>query len=257
MLAVGSGKGGVGKSTLTLQLTSALSSRGFDCAILDADLNGPSQARLAGLRDVPFIPSDNGMALSRNDEGIGVVTLGAVVPESEAVDFSSATAGDSHVWRATREFTALGQILGSVEWGDLDFLVIDLPPGVERTFQFAEFLGARTTFVLVTVPSRLARGVVARSVAALGRTPNRVLGYIENMSGYYCDECAEVKPLFPSSADLPLGIPCLGTVPFDPLLAAISDRGLSLRQAPDRPAAKAVTEIAGRIAQSLAEEEEA
>lgn len=253
LLAVGSGKGGVGKSTLTLQLASALQHRQRQCAILDADLNGPSQARMADLCQTPFVPGSRGMALPRTFEGLGVVSLGAVVPESECVDFSSASSGDSYVWRATREFTTLGQLLGSVEWGELDFLFVDLPPGPERTVQYAEFLGARAAFALVTIPSDVARGVVSRTITALGRTPNRLLGFVENMSGYYCEDCAGVKPLFPSTEDVPLGIPCLGKVPFDPELAAMSDRGISLSESHDRPAAKAVDEVATRIVQALEE----
>jgi ATP-binding protein involved in chromosome partitioning len=254
LLAVGSGKGGVGKSTLTLQLASALQRRERRCAILDADLNGPSQARMAGLRQTPFVPGSRGMVLPRNGEGLGVVSLGAVVPESECVDFSAASSGDSYVWRATREFTTLGQLLGSVEWGELDFLFVDLPPGAERTLQYAEFLGARTAFALVTIPSDVARGVVSRTIAALGRTPNRLLGYVENMSGYYCADCARVRSLFPATEEVALGVPCLGKVPFDPELAAMGDRGVSLNESPDRPAAKAVGEVAARIVQALEEE---
>ena len=97
--------------------------------------------------------------------------------------------------------------------------MFDLPPGAERTVQYADFLGPRTAFLLVTIPSEVARGVVARSVAALSKGPNRILGYVENMSGYYCRDCNAIKPLFVSPAAAPeprLPIPCLGTVPFDP-----------------------------------------
>ena len=251
-MAVGSGKGGVGKSTLTLQLATALQSSGSRCAVLDADLNGPSQARLAGLMSVPFVPGPSGVALPRNRQGVGVVSLGAVVPESQAVQFASLVRGDSHVWRATREFTALGELLVSFEWGDLDFLLIDLPPGVERTFQYAEFLGRRTAFVLVTIPSELARGVVARSVAALHDTPNPLLGYVENMKGYYCADCGSVKPLFPESGGVELGIPCLGCVPFDPELAALCDLGEPAPEGCHGPWFEAVRDVATSLARDLA-----
>ncbi len=244
-IAIGSGKGGVGKSTLTLQLGAALSLAGQRTAILDADLNGPSQARLAGLADVPLVPGERGLGLPRTPQGLGVVSLGSVVPESEALEFDSVATGDSHVWRATREFGLLGELLGSVEWGELDFLLVDLPPGAERTFQYAEYLGPQTDFVLVTIPSELARGVVARSVAALNKTPNRVLGVIENMCGYYCAGCDAVQPLFPEFERLELGVPTLGSVPFDPELSAVSDRGQPLP--PDGPSARAIRKIAERL----------
>ena len=124
--------------------------------------------------------------------------MGSLIPESEALEFESAAHGESHTWRATREFALLGEILGSFEWGALDLLMFDLPPGAERTVQYADFLGPRTSFLLVTIPSEVSRGVVARSVAALSKGPNRVLGYVENMSGYYCRDCDAIKPLFAS-----------------------------------------------------------
>ena len=111
--------------------------------------------------------------------------------------------------------------------------MFDLPPGVERTVQFADFLEPRTSFALVTIPSEVARGVVARSVAALSKGPNRLLGYVENMSGYYCRDCNAVKPLFVSTEQSGLEIPCLGTVPFDPELARHCDRGIPLEELPN------------------------
>jgi len=250
LIAIGSGKGGVGKSTLTRQLASALRAAGHSCAILDADLNGPTQARLTGLGTVPLVPGKRGIALPRNPEGIGVVSLGAMVPESETVDFAG-RAGDSHIWRATKEFTALADLMTTVEWGELDFLLADLPPGAERTRQFAEFFGPRAAFTLVTIPSELARGVVSRSVAALRASSCRILGYVENMQGYYCRDCGRVQPLFPQSVAADLGIPCLGSVPFDPQLAALSDRGQSLAAETGHPAAQAVREVAERLVAAL------
>jgi ATP-binding protein involved in chromosome partitioning len=199
MVAVGSGKGGVGKSTLTLHLAGALKARGLRVAILDADFNGPSQARMAGVENAVFVPGASAVSLPRSKNGIGVFSMGSVIPESEALDFESAVSGESHTWRATREFALLTEILGAFEWGELDLLLFDLPPGAERTVQFADFLGSQTSFLLVTIPSEVARGVVARSVSALSKLPNRVLGYVENMSGYYCRDCNAIKPLFASA----------------------------------------------------------
>src|SRR6478735_8204381 len=218
LVAVGSGKGGVGKSTLTLHLAGALRARGLRIAILDADFNGPSQARMAGVQGGLFVPGRHKVALPRTSDGIAVFSMGSVIPESEALDFESAAHGESHTWRATREFALLGEVLGAFEWGALDLLMFDLPPGAERTVQYADFLGARASFLLVTIPSDVSRGVVARSVAALSKGSHRVLGYVENMSGYYCRDCNAIRPLFESSGSADLGIPCLGSVPFDPEL---------------------------------------
>jgi ATP-binding protein involved in chromosome partitioning len=263
LVAVGSGKGGVGKSTLTLHLAGALRARGLRVAILDADFNGPSQARMAGVQGALFVPPSSErpggaggrqrVALPRTTNGIGVFSMGTLIPESEALDFQSAAAGESHTWRATREFALLGEILGSFEWGALDVLLFDLPPGAERTVQYADFLGSRTSFVLVTIPSEVSRGVVARSVAALSKGSHRVLGYVENMRGYYCHDCNAVKPLFSSSSGqgADLGIPCLGAVPFDPELARLCDEGVPLTGRPSTPVGTALDDIAQRLLETL------
>jgi ATP-binding protein involved in chromosome partitioning len=251
LVAVGSGKGGVGKSTLTLHLASALRARGREVAILDADFNGPSQARMAGVQGALFVPGSQTVALPRTKNGIGVFSMGSVIPESEALEFESAAHGESHTWRATREFALLGEIPASFEWGALDMLMFDLPPGAERTVQYADFLGSRTSFVLVTIPSDVARGVVARSVAALSKRDNRLLGYVENMSGYYCRDCKTIKPLFISSDTSSLGIPCLGTVPFDPELARHCDLGITSAGPLETPVGLALDQIAQRLLDSL------
>ena len=251
LVAVGSGKGGVGKSTLTLHLAGALRARGLRIAILDADFNGPSQARMAGVQDAVFVPGSQKVALPRTVNGISVFSMGSLIPESKALEFESAAQGDSHTWRATKEFALLGEILGSCEWGELDLLLFDLPPGADRTVQYADFLGPRTSFVLVTIPSEVSRGVVARSAAALSKGPNRVLGYIENMNGYYCRDCNAIKPLFDSSESSDLAIPCLGTVPFDPQLARHCDQGIPFAELPDTPVRRALDHVTGKLLDSL------
>src|SRR5436190_4781960 len=104
LVAVGSGKGGVGKSTLTLHLAGALRARGLRIAILDADFNGPSQARMGGVEGGVFVPGRHKAALPRTANGIGVFSMGSLIPESESLEFESAAHGESHTWRATKEF---------------------------------------------------------------------------------------------------------------------------------------------------------
>ena len=250
LVAVGSGKGGVGKSTLTLHLASALRARGLRIAILDADFNGPSQARMAGVEGALFVPGSRKVALPRTSDGIAVFSMGSLIPESEALEFESAAHGESHTWRATREFALLAEILASSDWGTLDLLMFDLPPGAERTVQFADFLGPRASFLLVTIPSEVSRGVVARSVAALSKGSHRILGYVENMSGYFCRDCGAIKPLFVSPDASGLEIPCLGTVPFDPELARHCDTGMSLAQL-ETPVGRALEQVAQQLLDTL------
>jgi ATP-binding protein involved in chromosome partitioning len=259
LVAVGSGKGGVGKSTLTRQLAGILASRGGRVGILDADLNGPSQARLGGVRGVPPLPGEDGLRLPRSRDGVQILSVGSLLDERTALEWPGQAAGHSHVWRATREFASLAGLLAAVEWGPLDVLLVDLPPGPERTAQFAEFLGPRAALLLVTIPSALARGVVARSAAALGGLPNRVLGYVENMSGYACPGCGEIHPLFPAEAEAAmLELACLGRIPFDPELARLGDRGVALPEvaaagAAPRPSLAALAAVAAELSRRLEE----
>jgi ATP-binding protein involved in chromosome partitioning len=233
-VAIGSGKGGVGKSTLTRQLAGVLAAQGKRVGILDADLNGPSQARLGGVADRPPMPAPGdagGLKVPKSRDGIQILSVGSFLGEGTALSWPDAAPGHTHVWRATREFARLAELLAAVDWGPLDVLFVDLPPGPERTAQFADFLGSPTDVVLVTIPTALARGVVARAVDALRPLPNRLLGYVENMSGYACSGCGEVRPLFPEEPDAAqLGLPCLGRIPFDPELARLSDRGLAVTE---------------------------
>jgi ATP-binding protein involved in chromosome partitioning len=259
-VAIGSGKGGVGKSTLTRQLAAVLAATGRRVGILDADLNGPSQALLGGLGATPPLPGPEGLIVPRSRDGVRILSAGSLIAEGAALAFPEGGAGHAHVWRATREFASFAHLLATAEWGSLDVLFVDLPPGPERTAQFADFLGPATDMVLVTVPSALARGVVSRSVDALRALPNRQLGYIENMSGYACASCGTVRALFPEEPESrPLGLDCLGRIPFDPELARLSDRGMALTQAaregePERPALAALRALAGEIDRRLEKE---
>ena len=263
LVAVGSGKGGVGKSTLTFHLASALRARGLRIAIVDADFNGPSQARMAGVHEAVFVPGISKVSIPKTTNGIGVFSMGSLIPESQALEFESTARGESQTWRATREFALLGEILGSFEWGNLDLLMFNLPPGAERTVQYADFLepfgGAqgkpRMSFVLVTIPSQVSRGVVGRSVAALSKRGHHLLGYVENMSGYYCRDCDAIKPLFASSESAQLGIPCLGTIPFDPELASHCDRGQPFRQLSETPVGRALDHVGQQLLATLESKE--
>jgi Mrp family chromosome partitioning ATPase len=339
ILAVGSGKGGVGKSTVTLALARAFRRRGLRIAILDADLNGPSQARMAGLEGAPLIPvglpvetlgtrrldapvdrvlagaGTARLALPRRPDGIGVVSLGSLLAAGRPLAFDTVSRGEQQTWRATRELALLLQLLSSVRWGELDLLLVDLPPGAERTVQYAELLaplsrggpadaaeeagdagelraplsrggsagkaeeagdagelraplsrggpadgaaeGAaaaaeRLAFVMVTVPSDVSRGVVARALAALAETPAALLGYVENMAGYLCRDCGEVRPLFPQPT-VALDAPCLGRIPFDPALAELCDRGWPEGSAveEDSEAFRQIEELAAEIQDRL------
>jgi ATP-binding protein involved in chromosome partitioning len=253
VVAVGSGKGGVGKSTLTRQLGAVLAAAGKRIGILDADMNGPSQALLGGVRNVPPLPGEEGLLVPISRDGLKILSVGSLLAEGEALSWPATSSRHSHVWRATRELAKLAELLAAVHWGPLDMLLVDLPPGPERTAQFADFLGPHAAVLLVSIPSALARGVVARSVSALAALPNRLLGHVENMSGYACAGCGAVRPLFPESREAAeLALPCLGRVPFDPQLAALSDEGRAITEVADAgPVAAALAEVARNLIHAL------
>ena len=172
LVAVGSGKGGVGKSTLTLHLAGALRARGLRIAILDADFNGPSQARMAGVQGALFVPGSQKVALPRTRNGIGVFSMGSVIPESEALDFESAAHGRiAHVARDPRVRAARGDPRDRSS-GARSTCCCSIcrraPSGPSSTPTSS---GRGTSFLLVTIPSEVSRGVVARSVAALSKGP--------------------------------------------------------------------------------------
>lgn len=255
VVAIGSGKGGVGKSTLTRHLAAVLTARGQRVGILDADFNGPSQALLGGVRDLPPMPGEAGLLVPRSREGVQILSVGSVLAEGTALAWPTVAPGSSHTWRATREFSSLAELLAAVDWGALDVLLVDLPPGPERTAQFASFLGPDAAVLLVSIPSALARGVVARALDALRPLPNRMLGYVENMSGYACSGCGVVRPLFPEEPDAPtLGLRRLGRIPFDPELARLCDRGVAVTEMAEGGAVlQALTELATALLQQLEE----
>ena len=251
LVAVGSGKGGVGKSTVALGLGRALVAAGWRVTVLDADLNGPCQAQMAGLTGVPWVPGPAGLEAPRCADGLGVLSLGSLLPPEESLRFATVSRGEEQVWRATRELTLLAEVLAGTCWGELDALLLDLPPGAERTLQLAGLLGRRTAFVLVTTPPAVSRRVVARSLDALRRGGGRVVGYVENMAGYACAGCAEVRPLFPEGTEVDLGVACLGRVPFDPAFAALCDRGWPPGEGEGLPALAALREVGGALRRSL------
>ena len=239
LVAVGSGKGGVGKSTLTLHLAGALRARGLRIAILDADFNGPSQARMAGVQGALFVPGSHKVALPRTVNGISVFSMGSLIPESEALEFESTAHGDSHTWRATKEFALLGEILGSCEWGDARSLAVRSAArrrsnrAVRRFSRAADLVRARhDPFGSVT---RRGRAIGGRAVegtqsrARLRREHERLL--LPRL------QRASSRSSISSEAFERLEIPCLGTVPFDPELARHCDQGIPFAELPDTPVA--------------------
>lgn len=229
-VAIVSGKGGVGKSSITANLAGALAGRGLAVGVLDADLNGPSMGKMLGVRGQALHVEPDGVRPALSAEGIRVVSMDLLLPGDDApVVWSAPTQAEAHTWRGTMEGTALREFLADTAWGALDLLLIDLPPGAERLPTLLDLLPGLTGAVVVTIPSAVSHLVVRRALTLARERGARLLGLIENMAGYACPTCGTVGPLFEGpggeATAAQHGLPFLGRVPFDPRLAVASDRG--------------------------------
>ena len=256
-VAVVSGKGGVGKSSITANLAGTLAGRGLAVGVLDADLNGPSMGKMLGVRGQALRVEPAGVRPAVSADGIRVVSMDLLLPGDDApVVWSASTQAEAHTWRGTMEGTALREFLADTAWGALDLLLIDLPPGAERLPTLLDLLPGLTGAVVVTIPSEVSHLVVRRALTLARERGARLLGLIENMAGYACPTCGTVGPLFEGpggeATAAQHGLPFLGRVPFDPRLAAAADRGRPFVLAHGTtPAGRALAGIAAALAESL------
>ena len=246
IMAVLSGKGGVGKSSLSGLLAECFALDGWQVGVLDADLNGPSMAKILGVRGAKLVLTDGAVVPPRNALGIKVMSMDLLLPSDVVpLTWEAPTQQETHTWRATTEANALREFLADTDWGELDLLVVDLPPGTDRLATVLALVPRLSGAVIVTIPSDLAQLVVKRSITAVHQAGARILGLVENMAGLFHG---------PDVADMARegGVPFCGRVPFDPLLAQAADRGQSfLSDSPNRPAAQAVIEVARALRAAL------
>jgi len=247
IVAVVSGKGGVGKSSVTANLAACFALDGWQVGVLDADLNGPTMAKMLGVRGGKLVVRAAGVEPPRNALGVKVMSMDLLLPSDAApLTWDAPTQDEAHTWRGTMEANALREFLADTEWGMLDVLLIDLPPGTDRLLTVISLVPVLAGSVVVTISSDVSQLVVRKSltVASQGRAP--VLGLVENMAGLFPGP--DVEALAREA-----GTPFLGRVPFDPELAEAADRGEAfVAVAPERPAAIAFRSIASKIRVSLA-----
>lgn len=256
-VAVVSGKGGVGKSAMTANLAVAFAGQGYAVGVLDADLNGPSLAKMLGVRGQQLQVTEAGVTPAVTGEGLRVMSMDFLLPsDASPLIWDAPTQAEAHTWRGSMEASALRQFLTDTDWGTLDLLLLDLPPGTDRLPTVAGILPGLSGALIVTIPSEVSHLVVKKSVTAAREAKVPILGLVENMAGYVCARCGSVGDLFrgPGGEALAaeLAIPFLGAVPFDPRLAHAGDRGVPFVAAEsDSPAARSLLEIAERLRASL------
>lgn len=257
VVAIVSGKGGVGKSSVTANLAAAFAREGSAVGVLDADLNGPSAARMLGVRGQTLRVTEAGVHPAVNAQGISVMSMDLLLPSDETpVTWEATTQAESHVWRGNMEANALREFLADTAWGALDLLLLDLPPGTDRLLTVAGLVPSLAGTVLITIPAAVSHLVVKKSITVARETGAPILGLVENMAGYVCLKCGAVGELFQGSGGERLaaefGIPFLGRVPFDPRLAAAGDQGLPfVSEHADSPAGRALLHVADRIRAAL------
>ncbi len=244
VIAVASGKGGVGKSTVSANLAVALAARGKRVGLLDADVYGPSQPRMLGVSGRPSSPGGNVILPLRN-HGVTVMSLGLMVAENEAL-----------VWRGPMLMGALQQMLGQVQWGRLDVLLVDLPPGtgdVQMTLcQKTEVAGA----IVVSTPQDIALIDARKGIDMFQRMGTPILGVVENMAAFVCDGCGKVHHPFGHGGARAeaekIGVPFLGEIPLDLDIRIAGDGGAPIVAVkPEGPQSAGFWAVADRLLETV------
>jgi len=240
VICVASGKGGVGKSTLAVNLAAAMHARGRSVGVLDADVWGYSLPRMLGIREKPTVSPERKLIPPRTQDGMSVMSIGFFIEEDSAV-----------VWRGPMLHKVLAQFLQDVAWGALDVLVVDLPPGTgDVSISLAELL-PQARFVIATTPQAAAHGVARRAARMATGLEHELVGVIENMSGYV-DDAGRRHEIFGSGGGAELAqeldVPLLGQIPLTIVTREQADAGRPVVLThPEDPAALAIDALAGRL----------
>lgn len=251
-VAVMSGKGGVGKSSLTANLATALTLKGNTVGVVDADINGPTLAKMMGVRNATLEYTPTGVKPAITALGTKLISMDLLLAEDDApVLWNAHSQKDAFTWRTTMEVGALREFIADTEWGDLDYLLLDLPPGTDRLPNVAELIPNLGGVVVVTIPSEVSQLIVKKSVTMardILKVP--IIGVVENMAYYVCQHCGEEEPLFSTEETLNEAFQqtVLGSIPFDPQLARASDGGTAyVSEYPNAPAGKALRQVTEKI----------
>ncbi len=244
-VAVISGKGGVGKSTVTVNLAMAFAMHGFaySVGILDADITGPCVPKILGLKGQRLQAGPPGIFPAAGPLGIKVVSMDFLLPSEET----------PVIWRGPLKMKAISQFLSDITWGELDFLFIDLPPGTgDEPLSIMQLIPEMDGVVIVTIPSEVSQIVVKKAITFSKQLNIPVIGIIENMSGFVCPKCGAEVNIFKVGGGEKIAedlkVPFLGRIPIDPTICEDSDKGVPfIVEHMNSPAAKAFMEIVKKI----------
>jgi len=247
-----SGKGGVGKSTVAANLAVSLAGRGSRTGLLDVDIHGPSIPQILGLNDVPPEPAGpgHGSALLHPvpaSDNLHVMSIGFLLESRDT----------AVIWRGPMKYNVIKQFLKDVDWGDLDYLVVDSPPGTgDEPLSVAQLLGTPSHAVIVTTPQELSLSDVRKCITFCRQVGVSVLGVVENMSGLVCPHCGEEINVFKTGGGRKMademGVPFLGSVPLDPRIVDAGDDGTPyVERFTDSPVGEAFAAIVQRVLNGL------
>jgi len=238
-----SGKGGVGKSLVTVNLAAGLNQKNKKVGVLDADLTGPCIPKMLGIKGSQLNVGPPGIFPAKTPADLSVVSMDFLLPSDDT----------PVIWRGPIKMTAIRQFLGDVCWGNLDYLLVDLPPGTgDESLSILQLIPETDGVVIVTIPSEVSQAVVKKAVTFARKMNVPILGIVENMSGMVCPHCGELIEVFSKGGGAKvsdeMGVELLGSIPLDPQVAADSDNGIPfIMNHPDSPASKVFTQIIKKI----------
>lgn len=244
-----SGKGGVGKTSVSVNIAIALANKGFKVGIMDVDLHGPDVPRMLGLRGMVGASGNQKLIPISYSDKLSAISIESLMPNKD----------DAVIWRGPLKHSAISQFIADVEWGSLDFLIVDSPPGTgDEPLSVAQTISDCRP-IIVTTPQEVALWDIRKSINFCKKIERELFGLIENMSGYVCPHCGNTVELFGSGGGektaVEFGINFLGRIPFDPHLVKAGDEGSSFQDAyRESEAAKAFDQIAGHLAKLMGEQ---
>ena len=241
-----SGKGGVGKTSVSVNLAIALAGKGYKVGIMDVDLHGPDVPRMLGLKGMLTLSKNQKLMPMSYSENLQAVSVESLTQNKD----------EAIIWRGPLKHSAIRQFIADVEWGELDFLIIDSPPGTgDEPLTVAQTINDARA-IIVTTPQEVALADIRKSINFCKTVKMEIFGLIENMSGFTCPNCGEKIDLFGSGGGEKtanaMGVTFLGKIPFDLDLVTCGDAGVSFQEKhKDSPVAKAFANIAEKMSKLI------